>query len=172
MVSAWVPRVIGCGVRGPRGGVVLPVKARRAACTGQSGHLVQVDSRRCRAGAWIASTARVRCREERVRRRWGHGPSGTGPGRERDRLGDVGWAAGEPATNDLFRDAVRIDIGGVDESATRLDEPVELGVGPSSSVSDPKVIVPQTNIGYGAAAASQSATVHVIVNRPGLLGDS
>src|SRR4051812_15032495 len=47
-------------------------------------------------------------------------------GRQDDLTADAGRLPGEPAPDDLLRDAAAVDIGGVDQGAPGLDERVEL----------------------------------------------
>ena len=51
-------------------------------------------------------------------------------GGEDDPVGHVAGSVGEPAPDDLLGDPGGVDVGGVDEGAARLDEPVELRVRP------------------------------------------
>jgi hypothetical protein len=79
-------------------------------------------------------------------------------------FGDVSGSAGEPATDDLFRLAAGVHVCRVHQSASRLDEAIQLLVRAGLVRLGTEGHGSQAERGNGAAAASESAIVHVPVS--------
>ena len=123
-------------------------------------HLVEVDDVDARAGRSEASSARVRCRSDSP------APLGTSSIGKRPLVASTTGSvtsAGRAANQRPMicsETPAAVDVGGVDERAARLDEPVELFVGDRFVGLEPKVIVPRQRLETAHPLAPSGAVIH------------